>query len=209
MKLVLQQFVSLDGVSQGPGAPDEDTSGGFTRGGWFVPFLDDALMAHVTSWIAAADAFLFGAHTYRNFARDWPTMANPSDPVATALNGLPKYVVSSTIETAAWTPSTVIRGSVLTEVARLKALPGRELQIHGSARLAGSLVAAGLVDEMRLMVAPVVVGQGRRLFPSILDEPRAFRLASAASTPAGLSIQTYENTGPARFGAYEPSRLQG
>jgi dihydrofolate reductase len=206
MKLVLQQFVSLDGVSQGPGAPDEDVSGGFSRGGWFVPFLDDTLMTHVTSWIASADAFLFGAHTYRNFARDWPGMADPSDPVATALNSLPKYVVSSTLEEAPWAPSTVIRKDALTAVARLKTLPGRELQIHGSARLAGALVAAGLIDEMRLMVAPVVIGQGRRLFPANLDEARAFGLVSAVSTPAGLSIQTYEYTGPARFGAYEPGR---
>lgn len=173
-----------------------------------MPFLDDTLMANITSWIAGADAFLFGAHTYRNFARDWPKMSDPSDPVATALNGLPKYVVSSAMETAAWAPSTVIRGSVLSEIGRLKALPGRELQIHGSARLAGTLLAAGLVDEMRLIVAPVLLGQGRRLFPSSLDEARAFRLVSAVSTLSGLSIQTYENTGSARFGAYAPSRSQ-
>jgi dihydrofolate reductase len=205
MKLVLQQFVSLDGVSQGPGAPDEDVSDGFSRGGWFVPFLDDTLMTHVTSWIASADAFLFGAHTYRNFARDWPGMADPHDPVATALNSLPKYVVSRTVEPS-WAPSTVIREDPLTAVARLKTLPGRELQIHGSARLAGSLIAAGLVDEMRLMVAPVLIGQGRRLFPARLDEARGFGLVSVVSTPSGLSIQTYQYTGPARFGAYEPGR---
>jgi hypothetical protein len=121
MKLVLQQFVSLDGVCQGPGSADEDVSGGFSRGGWFVPYVDDSMMAHVTAWIAAADAFLFGADTYRNFARDWPKIADPSDPVATALNGRPKYVVSSALEAGYWAPSTVTRGRAVAEVARIRA----------------------------------------------------------------------------------------
>lgn len=206
MRLVVQQFLSLDGVTQGPGSPDEDVSGGFTRGGWFVPFVDDALMAHAVRWVAAADAFLFGAHTYRNFARDWPTMNDPADPVATALNSLPKYVVSSTLPEATWAPSTILRGTVDSAVASLKGLPGRELQVHGSGRLAGSLLAAGLVDELRLVVAPVVLGQGRRLFGAPHDQATGFELRAASTTPSGLTIQTYERSGPAKFDVYAPAR---
>ncbi len=202
MRLVVQQFLSLDGVAQGPGSPDEDPSDDFTRGGWFVPFIDDALLAQVTAWAVRADAFLFGARTYRSFARDWPAMANPSDPIATALNGLPKYVASETIVDAAWAPSTVLRGDVVAAVARLKQTPGGELQIHGSARLAGSLLSAGLVDELRLAVAPVVLGQGRRLFTAPQAQATAFTLRGSAATPAGLTIQTYERADAVRFGVY-------
>lgn len=205
MKLVVQAFTTLDGVTQGPGAPDEDRSDGFDRGGWFVPFVDEAFMAHVKAWIANADAFLFGAHTYRNFARDWPRMANPDDPVATALNGLPKYVVSSTIVDGTWAPTTVFARDMAAEIARLKQRPGRELQVHGSARLAGALLAAGLVDELRLAVAPVVLGQGRRLFPLHHGHPSAFTLLSSAATPTGLVVQAYALAGPARFDVYAPA----
>ena len=102
MRLTLLQFLSLDGVSQGPGAPDEDTSDGFTRGGWLVPHMEDEFLRTVTDWTLRADAFLFGRRTYENFARDWPKMNDPADPVATALNGLPKYVGSQTLTTADW-----------------------------------------------------------------------------------------------------------
>lgn len=202
MKLVLQQFLTLDGVTQGPGSPEEDASGGFERGGWFVPFVDDALMAQAKAWCAQADGFLFGGRTYRNFARDWPAMNDPADPIASALNGLPKFVVSKSLASADWAPSTVIRDDVVGKVGRLKQRPGRELQIHGSAQLAGSLLAAGLVDEMRLVVAPVVLGQGRRLFEGRWDQPGGFRLIASAATPAGLAVLTYERTGAARFGVY-------
>ncbi len=158
--------------------------------------------------MAGADAFSFGARTYRNFARDWPQMANPNDPIATALNGLAKYVVSSTLATADWAPSTLIRGDVESAVAQLKSQPGRELQIHGSARLAKSLFAAELVDELRLAIAPVVVGQGRRLLADEWDEAQGFELRTSATTPTGLSILTYERVDSARFGAYQGHRQQ-
>lgn len=211
MRLVLQEFLSLDGVSQGPGAPDEDTSDGFTRGGWLVPHLDEAFVRIVTGWIENADAFLFGRRTYVNFARDWPQMDDPADPVATRLNGLPKYVASRTLTTAEahWTPTTILSGDVPTQVAALKQQPGRELHIHGSARLGASLLAAGLVDEVRLMIAPVVVGTGRHLFPAgDSTAPLGLRLLSSEMTPSGVAAQAYEVTGPAGFGTYGVDGLE-
>lgn len=202
MRLILQEFLSLDGVAQGPGSPEEDTSGGFTRGGWLVPHLDDGFMRIVTSWLDEVDAFLFGHRTYDNFARDWPKMNTPDDPIAAKLNGLPKYVASHSPTKADWEPTTILAGDVPTQVAELKRQPGRELQIHGSARLGASLLAAGLIDEVRLMVAPVVVGSGRRLFPDN-GTPAGLRLLSCETTPSGVAAQVYEPTGLPRYGTYE------
>ncbi|SOD58770.1 Dihydrofolate reductase [Streptomyces zhaozhouensis] len=205
MKVVLQEFLSLDGVAQGPGAPDEDTSGGFTRGGWLVPHLDDAFVRIVTGWLDEVDAFLFGRRTYQNFARDWPAMDDPADPVATKLNGLPKYVASRTLTVAEWAPTSILSGDVVGQVAELRRRPGREVQIHGSPTLGASLLAAGLVDELRLMIAPVVVGAGRRLFPAE-GTPAGFRLERSETTPSGVTAQVYAATGAPAYGAYGPER---
>ncbi|CAM5358748.1 Dihydrofolate reductase OS=Streptomyces alboniger OX=132473 GN=CP975_29370 PE=4 SV=1 [Streptomyces alboniger] len=199
MRLVLQEFLSLDGVCQGPGSPDEDTSDGFTRGGWFVPHLDEEFERQAGVWLSTADAFLFGRRTYANFARDWPKMTE--HPFAGVLNGLPKYVASHSLTEAEWNPTTILSGDVPAQVAEVKRRPGRDLQIHGSARLAQSLLAAGLVDELRLAVAPVVVGQGRRLFPDG-GAPAGLRLVSNGTTPGGLALQVYESTGRPEYGTY-------
>ncbi len=187
MRLTLLQFLSLDGVTQGPGAPDEDTTGGFTGGGWFAPHLDDVFLRMVTGWVREADGFLFGRRTYENFARDWPKATDPDDEIARQLNSRPKYVASRTLRTGDWAPTTVLSGDVAARVADLKRRPGRELQIHGSARLAQSLLAAALIDELRLVIAPVVVGAGRRLFPDG-GTPAGLRLTHNESTPSGLAI---------------------
>jgi dihydrofolate reductase len=202
MKLTLMEFLSLDGVSQGPGAPDEDTSDGFTRGGWFVPHLDEEFVRLTVKWIGEADAFLFGRRTYVNFARDWPKVTDPNDPWAPKLNGLPKYVASNSLRSADWAPSTILSGDVVAQVAELKQQPGREIQIHGSARLAQSLLAAGLIDTMRLVIAPVVVGTGRRLFPEG-GAPAGLRLVGNETTPSGLAVHIYEPTGAPEFGTYQ------
>jgi len=202
VRLILQEFLSLDGVAQGPGSPEEDTSDGFTQGGWLVPHLDDDFMRIVTGWLGKVDAFLFGRRTYVNFARDWPKMNDPDDPVAAKLNGLPKYVASHSLTKADWHPTTILSEDVLAQVAELKQQPGRELQIHGSARLGASLLAAGLVDELRLMIAPVVVGGGRRLFPDN-GAPAGLQLLSNETTPSGVTAQVYEPTGLPEYGTYE------
>jgi dihydrofolate reductase len=202
MKLTLMEFVSLDGVCQGPGSPDEDTSGGFTRGGWFVPHMDEVFLQQAADWLAEADALLLNRRTYEEFAAAWPTMPDPDEPMARAMNGLPKYVASNSLAEATWAPTTILSGDVEAKVAELKQQPGRDLQIHGSARLGHSLLAAGLVDELRLVIAPVVVGTGRRLFPEG-GAPVGLRLARHTATPGGLAIHVYETAGLPEFGTYE------
>ena len=172
---------------------------GFVRGGWFVPHLDEAFDRMVAAWLAEADAFLFGRRTYENFARDWPQM--PDHPSARILNGSPKYVASRSLTEAGWEPTTILSGDVLTQVADLKRQPGRELQIHGSARLGQSLLAAGLIDELRLAIAPVVVGSGRRLFPDG-GAPAGLRLLHSETTPSGIAVHVYESTGLPEYGTY-------
>lgn len=199
MKLVLQEFLSMDGVSQGPGSPDEDTSDGFTQGGWFVPHLDEAFEHIATTWLGMADAFLFGRRTYENFARDWPSMTD--HPSARILNGSPKYVVSRNLTKAEWDPTTILSGDIPAEVAELKRKPGRELQIHGSAQLGQALLASGLIDELRLAIAPVVVGSGRRLFPDG-GTPAGLRLLRNETTPSGIAVHVYESTGGPEYGTY-------
>lgn len=195
MRIAITQFVSLDGVSQGPGSADEDPSDGFTRGGWFVPYLDAAFVRQASSWLDLADGLLLGRRTYEAFARDWPRITEP-DPFTARMNSLPKYLASATLTAADWHPTTHLGGDAVTAVTALKERPGRELQVHGSSRLAGSLLAAGLVDVLRLAVAPAVVGQGRRL----LAHPGAdagLRLLRHATMPTGLLVLEYETIGSA------------
>jgi dihydrofolate reductase len=203
MKLVMMEFVTLDGISQGPGSPDEDRSDGFALGGWFVPFLDDAFLGQIQAWVGEADAYLFGRRTYQAFAEAWPQMDDPNDPVARSLNGCPKYVASHTLSQAdaTWSPATVLSGDVATQVDALKQQPGREIQIHGSTRLGQSMLDAGLIDELRLAVAPVVLGTGRRFFRDGAA-PTGLKLTSSQATPGGLTLQTYQVTGRPEYGVY-------
>jgi dihydrofolate reductase len=120
--------VTLDGVYQGPGSADEDTTDGFTRGGWMVPHMDQAFIDIAAGWLAHADALLLGRRTYEAFARDWPQITDPDDPFTTSMNGLPKYVASNTLTVAGWAPTTILSGDVVQAVAKLKAARGRELQ---------------------------------------------------------------------------------
>jgi dihydrofolate reductase len=202
MKLVLTEFVTLDGVSQGPGSPTEDASDGFTRGGWLVPYLDEQFVRRTSDWLDLADGLLLGRRTYEAFARDWPQITDPDDPYTERMNSLPKYVVTNTLIEGSWHPTTVLRGDPIKTVAELKAQPGRELQIHGSARLGNTLLAAGLVDTLRLVVAPTVTGSGRRL----LDHPSGpvgLRLVRHEVTANGLLLLEYETAGVAPVAAYE------
>lgn len=184
MKLTVNIFLTLDGVMQGPGGLDEDTSGGFERGGWLVPHADEGFGRIVDGWFAEADAILLGRTTYQMMQPYWEQVTDPDNPVATALNGLPKYVVSTTLTDPTWTNSTVLATDIVASVARLKTRPGRELQVHGSCRLARTLHDAGLVDEYRLLYFPVVVGQGKRLFDSG-SAPSTFTLEQCVTTNAG------------------------
>jgi len=200
MKLVLTEFVTLDGVSQGPGSPTEDTTDGFTRGGWLVPFIDETFVRRTAAWLALADGLLLGRRTYDAFARDWPQITDPGDPFTERMNALPKYVVSRTLTEGSWNPTTVV--SSLEGVAELKKATGNELQIHGSARLGDALVKAGLVDLVRLVVAPTVIGAGRRLFEHS-NGTAGLKLTKHEATPSGLMLLEYEAQGAAPTASYE------
>lgn len=202
MRIALTQFVTLDGVAQGPGSPEEDTSDGFTGGGWLVPFMDKTFLDRASAWLDLADGLLLGRRTYEAFARDWPQITDPDDPFTERMNKLPKYVVSSTLSEGTWSPTTVLRGDAVRAVAELKQRPGRELQVHGSARLGDALLSAGLVDTLRLAVAPTVVRAGRRLLNGS-GSPSGLRLMHHEATPNGLLLLEYESTGAALQGRYE------
>ncbi|MEU9135782.1 dihydrofolate reductase family protein [Streptomyces sp. NPDC048404] len=200
-KLTLTAFVSIDGVHQAPGGPEEDRSGGFDQGGWSVPFGDDDFGSFVVDNFAHVDAFLLGRRTYEIFAGYWPKMTDPADPIASKLNALPKYVVSSTLTEPAWEGTTVISGDLGKEVTALKERTEGELQIHGSAVLAQSLLALGLIDTLHLMTFPVVLGEGRRLFAEGAA-PTAFRRTGGTITGTGVAINTYEREGRPTYGSY-------
>lgn len=202
MRLAAVQFVTLDGVSQGPGAADEDASDGFTRGGWLVPHIDAAFVRQASDWLDLADCLLLGRRTYEAFARDWPAITDPNDPFTGRMNTLPKYVVSNTLGEGAWHPTTVLDGSPVRSVAALKERPGREIQVHGSARLVATLISAGLVDTLRLVVAPTIIGSGRRLLTHPLESV-GLRLIRHDVTPTGVLLLEYEATGGAATADYQ------
>jgi dihydrofolate reductase len=185
MKLTVHTFLTVDGVMQGPGGADEDTGGGFDRGGWLVPYVDQDFGQIVNSWFERADAILLGRTTYQLMAPYWTQVDDPENMVAAKLNGLPKFVVSSTLHDPDWHNTTVLSGDVLEEVMRLKERSGDELQVHGSWKLASTLHEAGLVDEYRLLTFPVAVGPGKRLF-SETAPATGFTLVDSRVTSTGV-----------------------
>lgn len=189
-KLTLTAFMSLDGVVQGPGTAVEDTSGGFDRGGWLMPFADADMDEIVNEWFLQADDFLFGRRTYEIFASHWPNVVDEDNPVPTRLNKLPKYVVSTTLTSLEWSNSYLISRDVPEEVARLKAQPGNELQVHGSGVLARTLIEHGLVDEYRLWTFPIFLGAGKRMFENGAV-PRTLKLVDGRTTSTGAMVHTY------------------
>jgi dihydrofolate reductase len=198
MKLTTTTNVSVDGVMQGPGGPDEDRRGGFERGGWALPLFEDKAAAFVAEVYQRADAFLFGRRTYEIFAGYWGAMADSGNPIAAALNTRPKYVASTTLTDPQWADTTVLSGDVAAAVGELKAKPGGELQVHGSGNLVRWLVDNQLVDEITLLTYPVVVGQGTRLFPATGPDT-ALELVDSQPTPKGVSIQVYRPIGRPQY----------
>jgi dihydrofolate reductase len=204
--LVVTQFLSLDGVAQGPGGPEEDTSGGFGHGGWVVPYFDDPMGQQVVDWFAGAEDFLLGRGTYEVFAAWWPKAPTEDDPIARALNTRPKHVASRTLTSVDWDGARLIEGDVVDAVRALKAQDGGELQVHGSPGLTQTLLAADLVDELRLIVFPVTLGSGKRLFGQG-TQPRSWRMTSSTATPTGALIATYERAGEVDTGTMTPEQV--
>ena len=198
--LIVQTFVSLDGVMQGPGGPEEDRSDGFAHGGWLVPYVDEAIGRTIVDWTERADAVLFGRRTYEILAAHWPRVGD-DDPIAAKLNRVRKYVVSTTLDTVDWNNSTLISGDVAGAVAELKRQPGGEIQVTGSGELIQTLMRHDLVDEYRVMVFPVLVGSGKRLFAGG-TMPGALELVDAATSSTGVAIHTYRRAGELRSGSF-------
>jgi dihydrofolate reductase len=198
MKLTARMMLTLDGVYQGPGGPDEDRRGGFDRGGWTAAYASDEGWRFVTSWFERADALLLGRRTWEIWESYWP-QHDAGDPVSHLINVLPKYVSSTTLKDPTWPNTHVIEGDVEAAVRQLKAQPGRELQVHGSGQLLRWLLERDLVDELNLSIAPVVVGDGLRLFPEH-GQTHNLELVDSWSTPTGVMIQTYRPAGRATFG---------
>jgi dihydrofolate reductase len=204
MKLTTLTMVTVDGVMQGLGAPDEDRRGGFERGGWVAPLFDHEAMTFLNQVYQRADAFLFGRRTYEIFAGSWGAWADPGDnPIWTALNTRPKYVASTTLTEPRWADTTVLSGDVAAAVGELKAKPGGELQVHGSGNLIRRLLDHQLVDEITLLVCPVVIGQGTRLFPDTGPDI-ALDLVNSRATPKGVTIQVYRPTGRPQYQTATP-----
>jgi dihydrofolate reductase len=203
-KLVVGTFMTLDGVVQAPGAPNEDQEGGFAHGGWTVPLFDDELGQRMVELTNRSEALLLGRKTYEEFAASWPLVGD-DDPIAAKLNHMPKYVASRTLKTAEWANTTILSGDVAEEVAKLKEQPGGEIHVSGSGNLVQTLLRNDLIDEFVLLVFPVVVGPGKRLFGEG-TMPRTMELVETSSTGTGVSISTYRRRGPLEVGAIGPEQ---
>jgi dihydrofolate reductase len=193
MRVVISEFMSLDGVVQAPGGPDEDTSGGFRHGGWSMPYFDPDVMGPVIDEFASrSEALLQGRRTYEVSSAAWPER---SGGFADWINAAQKYVVSDTLseaDVAAWAPTSIIRGAdLMTDVARLREQPGGDIYVYGSLTLTRALLAGGLVDELVLMIEPITLGGGKRLFPDD-GAARRFELVSATTAKTGVQVCRYQ-----------------
>ncbi len=198
--LTITTFLTLDGVMQAPGGPPEDTSGSFVHGGWLVPYADADMGTFMIEVFARADAFLLRRRTYDVFAAHWPRVTDKDDLVASKLNGLPKHVATKTLRGAGWNQTILVR-DVLSEVPKLKKKYARELQVHGSCGLAQTLIENDLVDQYNILVFPVVLGSGKRLFGSGAI-PSALKMVSTRTTSTGVVISTYERAGRPTYGSF-------
>ena len=190
MRIVVFESVTIDGVMQAPGRPDEDARGGFTHGGWAAPYADEVMGRQAAEGMATTDGILLGRRTYEDFYGFWPKQ--PDNPFTEALNGLRKYVVSSTLEEPLpWANSALLSGDPAEAVAGLKERPGKDLVVLGSGELVRMLMERDLVDRYVLLIHPLVLGSGRRLFPEGIS-PAPLRLVDSTTNTKGVVIATYE-----------------
>jgi dihydrofolate reductase len=190
-RVIVNEFISLDGVAQAPGGEEEDTSGGFAHGGWHMRYMEDeTAMKRVLEGILDAGGFLLGRRTYEIFAAYWPNASEEEQVIAEPLNTKPKYVASTTLTELQWQNSTALQGELADAVAALKQEDGGDLHVIGSTELVQALIDHGLVDELRLMIDPVVLGGGKRIWrdDGVL---RPLRLVDSETTPSGAIFATY------------------
>ena len=199
-RLVVGTFVTLDGVMQAPGGPEEDRSGGFEHGGWVAPYFDEVGGRIMIDWIDRADGLLLGRRTYEIFAAHWPYVSD-GDPIAAKFNRVRKYVASRTLERVEWKNATLLRGDVAEAVRRLKQEPGNEVQVHGSGDLIQTLLAHDLIDEFRLWIFPVLLGTGKRLFASGTI-PARLELVETRTSTTGAVLQVYRSAGRVDYGSF-------
>ena len=211
-KIIVIEFLTLDGIMQAPGGPHEDQTGGFSYGGWAVNYFDESMMKFVGESNAKPFALLLGRRTYEIFAAHWPYVKekhgeNPKenaldDPFADALNAARKYVVSEVPLALSWNNTTTIIDSVVEEIQKLKNEDGPELQVHGSANLIQTLLKHDLVDEFRLMIFPITLGGGKKLFAEG-TQPLAFKLVKSATSSTGVIMAIYGKAGAVQIGTAE------
>ena len=207
-ELIVSSFVTLDGVMQAPGGPEEDPSGGFEHGGWSFGYWDEQMQEAMGRWMSKPFDLLLGRKTYEIFAAHWPH--NPDEPGAEELNSATKHVASTTLKELEWQNSRLIEGDVADGVRELKEQDGPELQVHGSANLIQTLLEHGLVDEFRLMIFPVVLGTGKRLFDGGAV-PAGLEVESSQASSTGVLTATYRTGAEIRYGSFaadEPSEAE-
>ena len=198
-KLVVLTFVTLDGVMQAPGGPEEDTSGGFKHGGWTVGYWDDFMGTVMDTQMAKPFDLLLGRKTYEIFAAYWPN--SKEEPMAGKLNEARKYVASKTLKKLEWKNSILIKDNIVDEIRKLKVQDGPEIQVHGSSNLIQTLLKNDLVDEFRLKIFPVTIGMGKRLFGEGTI-PASFKLLESKSSPTGIIAATYVRDGEIKTGSF-------
>ncbi len=198
-KLIVTTFVTLDGVMQAPGGPEEDPTGGFTHGGWSFNYWDDMMGQVMGEFMARPSELLLGRKTYEIFAAHWPYIKN--DPVADKLNSAKKYVVSRTLDEVNWNNSTLVTGNVEQAIRNLKEQKGPEIQVHGSGNLIQTLLKHDLIDEFRLWIFPVTIGKGKRLFGEG-TQPAHLKLIDSKTSTTGVIIATYEPAGELKTGSF-------
>ena len=198
-KIVVNAFLTLDGVMQAPGAPDEDKEGGFQHGGWQAPYGDEVVGQMIVDGIKDADGFLLGRKTYDIFSSYWPKITDPANPIATALNSRPKYVLSRSLERVTWNNSSVLRGDAVAEIRKLRQQPGKTVHTWGSADALQTLLKNDLIDEYRLFVYPLVLGSGKRLFAGG-TVPAALKQVDAVTIGKGPTFYRLERGGKPEYG---------
>ena len=200
-KLVVLSFMTLDGVVQAPGGPEEDPTGGFKYGGWVAGYFDEFLGRVMVEQMSKPFDLLLGRRTYEIFAAHWPYVKAKEDPIAAGINNAKKYVASKTLKKPDWSNSELIKGDIAKEVKKLKEQGGPDIQVHGSGNLIQTLLKHGLIDELWLKIFPITLGKGKRLFAEGTI-PVAFKLLKSEISARGVIVATYMRSGEVKTGSF-------